>query len=61
MKGVAEKIEELKALKKQALELGGADTVAKHTEKGKLTARQRMDLLFDEGTFREVDMFVTHR
>lgn len=61
MKGVAEKIEELKALKKQALELGGADTVAKHTEKGKLTARQRMDLLFDEGAFREVDMFVTHR
>jgi methylmalonyl-CoA decarboxylase subunit alpha len=49
MKGVAEKIEELKALKKQLLELGGPDAVAKHTDKGKLTARQRLELLFRSG------------
>jgi acetyl-CoA carboxylase carboxyltransferase component len=49
MKGVAEKIEELKALKKQLRELGGPDAVAKHTDKGKLTARQRLELLVRSG------------
>jgi acetyl-CoA carboxylase carboxyltransferase component len=31
------------------------------TGKGKLTARERIDLLLDEGSFEEFDMFVTHR
>ena len=35
--------------------------MAQHKEKGKLTARERLDLLFDPGTFRELDMFVSHR
>lgn len=61
MGNVADKIKELIALKKKAQELGGAKNVASHREKGKLTARERLDLLFDSGTFREIDIFVKHR
>lgn len=42
-------------------EMGGAAAVQKQKDSGKLTARERLDLLFDEGTFREIDMFVKHR
>ncbi|MBM3523602.1 MAG: methylmalonyl-CoA carboxyltransferase [Alphaproteobacteria bacterium] len=43
-------------------ELGGSeDRLKKQRESGKLTARERIDLLFDPGTFEEVDKFVTHR
>ena len=41
--------------------MGGEKAVARHHEKGKLTARERLAQLFDQGTFREIDMFVTHR
>jgi acetyl-CoA carboxylase carboxyltransferase component len=41
--------------------MGGEKAVAAQREKGKLTARERLDLLFDKGTFREIDMFVNHR
>jgi acetyl-CoA carboxylase carboxyltransferase component len=41
--------------------MGGEKALAAHHEKGKLTARERLDLLFDKGTFREIDMFVKHR
>jgi methylmalonyl-CoA decarboxylase subunit alpha len=61
MGSVADKIKELQALKQKALEMGGAKNVNSHKEKGKLTARERLDLFFDKGTFREVDMFVKHR
>ena len=40
---------------------GGEKALEKRRETGKLNARERLDLLFDKGTFREVDMFVTHR
>ncbi|SFG51630.1 propionyl-CoA carboxylase carboxyltransferase subunit [Palleronia marisminoris] len=40
---------------------GGAERIEKQHEKGKLTARERVDLLLDEGSFEEFDMFVTHR
>ena len=39
---------------------GPARTIAQH-EKGKLTARERLDLLLDDGSFTEYDRFVTHR
>jgi methylmalonyl-CoA decarboxylase subunit alpha len=58
---VSEKIELLKRKREEALAMGGADRVAKQHEKGKLTARERIDLLFDKGTFREIDMLVKHR
>ena len=41
--------------------MGGEDLVRKQHQAGKLTARERLDLLFDIGTFRELDIFVTHR
>ena len=48
--------------KKEAIELGGgADSVAKQHESGKLTARERLSLLFDEKSFVEVDAFVETR
>ena len=40
---------------------GGAERLKRHHEAGKLTARERIELLFDPGTFEEVDKLVTHR
>src|SRR5512132_3376726 len=40
---------------------GGPARVAQQHKKGKLTARERLDLLLDEGSFVELDRFVTHR
>ena len=40
---------------------GGEDRLARQHDAGKLTARERVDLLFDPGTFEEVDKLVTHR
>ncbi|MFW5637594.1 MAG: acyl-CoA carboxylase subunit beta, partial [Thermodesulfobacteriota bacterium] len=62
MKGtVADKIKDLQDREAKIREMGGEKAVAKHKEKGKLTARERLDLLFDPSTFREIDMFVKHR
>jgi propionyl-CoA carboxylase beta chain len=51
----------LDELERQAELGGGAERVAKQHEAGKLTARERLDLLLDPGTFVELDKFVTHR
>ena len=40
---------------------GGPERIAQQHKKGKLTARERLDLLLDEGSFVELDRFVTHR
>ena len=40
---------------------GGPDRIAQQHKKGKLTARERLDLLLDEGSLVELDRFVTHR
>jgi acetyl-CoA carboxylase carboxyltransferase component len=40
---------------------GGADKIEKQHKKGKLTARERIDLLVDDGSFEETGMFVTHQ
>ncbi len=58
---VEDKIKELKDRKAKIMAMGGEKAVAKHKEKGKLTARERLNFLFDPGTFREIDLFVTHR
>lgn len=58
---IAEKIELLKQKREEIKLMGGEAKIAKQHEKGKLTARERLDLLFDEGTFRELDMMVKHR
>jgi len=58
---IEEKIAELKGLEQKIGSMGGEAAVAKQHQGGKLTARERLDLLFDAGTFREIDMFVQHR
>jgi propionyl-CoA carboxylase beta chain len=45
----------------QALEGGGAERIAAQHKKGKLTARERIHLLLDEGGFQEIGQLVTHR
>jgi propionyl-CoA carboxylase beta chain len=54
-------IEELKRLREEASLGGGAKRIEAQHAKGKLTARERLDMLLDEGTFQEVDPFITHR
>src|SRR6187431_1860386 len=54
-------LKHLEDLERRAELGGGADRVARQHEAGKLTARERMDLLFDPGTFEELDKLVTHR
>src|SRR5262249_39779522 len=61
MKTAREKLEELRRLKEQALQGGGEQRVASQHRKGKLTARERLDLLLDPNSFQELDMFATHR
>ncbi len=58
---IQDKIKELKEREKKALQMGGTKAVEKHKKKGKLTARERLNCLFDKGTFREIDMFMKHR
>ena len=55
------KIQKLRELRQQARLGGGQDRIDAQHAKGKLTARQRIDLLLDQGSLRELDMFVTHR
>jgi propionyl-CoA carboxylase beta chain len=54
-------LQRLEDLNRRALEGGGADRVAKQHAAGKLTARERIDLLLDPGSFVELDRLVTHR
>ncbi|HEY0997235.1 MAG TPA: acyl-CoA carboxylase subunit beta [Gemmatimonadaceae bacterium] len=56
-----EKLELLDRRRAAAEEGGGADRIAAQHKKGKLSARERLDLLLDEGSFVEFDRFVTHR
>jgi propionyl-CoA carboxylase beta chain len=56
-----EKIELLGMKNKEALEGGGKERIASQHKKGKLTARERVELLLDQGSFQEIDKFVTHR
>jgi methylmalonyl-CoA decarboxylase alpha subunit len=55
------KIEDLRKRKAKIIEAGGKKRVEKQHESGKLTARERMLLLFDENTFVELDAFMKHR
>ncbi|MEO3692968.1 acyl-CoA carboxylase subunit beta [Roseateles paludis] len=52
---------ELDAKRNRARQGGGEKRIAAQHAKGKLTARERLELLFDEGSFEEWDMFVEHR
>lgn len=56
-----DKILQLQEQRNIALSGGGEEKIAAHHEKGKLTARERVLLLLDPGSFEELDMFVVHR
>lgn len=56
-----ERLDDLHHRQALAEQGGGPARVAQQHKKGKLTARERLDLLLDEGTFVELDRFVTHR
>ena len=55
------KIDKLRDMRVQAQLGGGQARIDREHAKGKLTARERIDRLLDPGTFRELDMFATHR
>ncbi|MCX7682558.1 MAG: methylmalonyl-CoA carboxyltransferase [Anaerolineae bacterium] len=55
------RIAQLRAMREQARMGGGRERIERQHEKGKLTARERIEKLVDAGSFRELDMFVTHR
>jgi len=55
------KIEQLRQMREQARLGGGQKRIERQHERGKMTARERVEKLLDPGTFRELDMFVTHR
>ena len=56
-----ERIKELVELRAQARLGGGEKAIGKQHDKGKYTARERIDMLLDKGSFEELDMFVRHR
>ena len=56
-----EKIQHLKDKQAEAMLGGGKERIEKQHAKGKLTARERIHFLLDEGSFEELGMFVTHR
>jgi acetyl-CoA/propionyl-CoA carboxylase len=56
-----EKIKRLASMKKSAESGGGQERVEAQHSKGKLTARERIALLLDEGSFVELDKYITHR
>ncbi len=58
---VEQKLTQLNELKQKARQGGGLKRIEAQHSKGKLTARERLALLFDEGSFEEIDPFVTHR
>ena len=56
-----QKLERLTGLRDQSRLGGGEKRIQQQRDKGKLTSRDRLDLLLDQGTFEEIDPFVTHR
>lgn len=56
-----EKLNKLEQLRIEAKLGGGEERIASQHKKGKLAARERIELLVDEGSFDEVDMYVKHR
>jgi len=56
-----EKIERLHQLKQRSQEGGGPERMARQKAQGKMTARERIEMLLDNGSFREIDAFVVHR
>lgn len=58
---IEDKMKNLIAKREKAMLGGGEKRIEKQHAKGKFTARERINILLDEGSFEEFDMFVTHR
>jgi acetyl-CoA carboxylase carboxyltransferase component len=58
---IEERLEQLDALREQALHAGSDAAVQRQHDRGKLTARERLEKLLDEGSFVELDMLARHR
>jgi propionyl-CoA carboxylase beta chain len=58
---IQDKLDLLERKRAEAEQGGGPDRVAAQHAKGKLSARERLDVLLDDGSFTEIDKFVTHR
>ena len=56
-----DKLEELRQRREAALQGGGRERIDRHHQSGKLTARERIDVLLDPGSFSELDAFVIHQ
>ena len=57
----AQRLADLKEKQREAAQAGSPEAIAKQHEKGKLTARERLELLLDPGTFVELDRYRSHR
>jgi propionyl-CoA carboxylase beta chain len=55
-----DRLEDLRSRRRKALLGGGEERIKKQHESGKLTARERLEILLDPGSFEELDMFVEH-
>ena len=58
---MTERLEELARRREEALHAGPPHAVERQHSKGKMTARERIDYLLDEGSFQEIGMLVAHR
>jgi methylmalonyl-CoA decarboxylase subunit alpha len=58
--GMKELADDLQARRRRALAMGGAEAVAKQHAEGKLTVRERVDRLFDPGSFHEIGLLASH-
>src|SRR5437016_8423056 len=56
-----EKLGQLEEIRHEAIHAGSEAAVAKQHERGKYTARERIEKLLDPGSFQELDTFVRHR
>lgn len=61
LKSTSDKLQVLESKNAEALQGGGEQRIASQHKKGKLTARERIELLLDEGSFEEIGRFVMHR
>src|SRR6202049_3405628 len=58
---MAERLAQLAERKEQALHAGSERSIERQHARGKMTARERIDYLLDEGSFQELDMLARHR
>jgi propionyl-CoA carboxylase beta chain len=61
LNSLQKRLSELEKRNESAMQGGGVARVAKHKQGGRLSARERLDILLDPGSFVEMDRFVTHR